>query len=441
MHPRRAAALALLAAVACNRAPRDVPAATATATTPTPPTPPTPASPASPEPGPAAMPPSAATAPLVTASNALGLDLWAKLATPGNLALSPASISIALTMAWGGAKAATADELRAALHLVGDPDAAMTTWGRLAAGLQSPTRTPRLRLANRLFGAQGYVFEAPYLARTQAAFGAPLEPVDFGGGADAARDHINGWVEAQTERRIRQLIPPGAITSDTRLVLVNAIAVLADWAHPFEPAETRPAPFAVTAAITTPVPTMHQLGTFRYGARDGVQILELPYAGGDLAMWLVLPDQVDGLGAVERGLDAGTLAGWQAAATEQRVAVALPRFTIDPPTALELSRPLGELGVHQAFSAGEADFTGIAAPPDPTRRLYFSAVFHKAFVQIDEHGTEAAAATAVLMAPGGAATRPAGFTADHPFLFFIVDRASGLILFMGRVADPAAAAR
>ena len=384
------------------------------------------------------MPTAAEVAPLATASNALAFDLWAKTAASGNVAMSPASISLALAMTYGGAKGETAAQMKQVLHLTGDADAAMIGWGTLAGALQAPDRKLKLRIANRLFGEETYTFESPYLERTKAAFGAPLEPTDFIHGADAARDHINGWIADQTEKRIKDLLPPRALTAATRLVLVNAIYFLADWEQPFEKLATSPEPFTLAPGKTSPVPTMHAQAHARLAKVDGVKMLELRYAGGDAAMWIVLPDKPDGLAAVEHGLDPARLGTWKAALTAQPVAIALPKFTIDPADALDLATPLAALGMARAFDAEKADFTGIAVDPDPAKRLYISRVIHKSFVKVDEKGTEAAAATAVVMPTGMGRPEPAEpFVADHPFLFFIVDRASGLVLFMGRVADPA----
>ncbi|HWO26457.1 MAG TPA: serpin family protein [Kofleriaceae bacterium] len=411
-------------------------------------------------------PPSAAdpaAAALAAASNAFGFDLWSRVrAAPGNLSISPASISIALAMAWGGARGETAAEMKQVLRVGAEADAAMAAWGRLAAALQGPSRSLVLRIANRLFGEQRYQLEGAYLEKTRAAFGAPLEPVDFAGAPEPARAHINQWVADQTEQRIRDLLPPGSIDPATRLVLVNAIYFLADWLNPFEKEATSALPFTVAPGQTRSAMMMVQQNTYRMAKTDGVSVLELPYAGGDAArgelfhrlgladvlelpyvggdaaMIIVLPDQAFGLEAVEASLDTARLTRWMQALTSQEIILWLPRFVIDPPAALELGWELQALGMVRAFDRERADFTGIASPPQPADRLFISAVFHKAFVRVDEQGTEAAAATAVVEVDG-AAPEPEPvleLKIDHPFLFFIVDRASGLVLFMGRVTDP-----
>ena len=380
----------------------------------------------------------AAAAKLAAASNAFGVELWkAQGAAAGNVAMSPASITAALAMTWGGAKGTTSAEMRKVLQLEGDVAAVFQAYGRLAASLQDPKRQQKLRIANRLFGEQSFTFEQPFIAQTTQAFAAPLQPMDFVGSAEAQRGAINQWVEAQTEHRIKDLLPPRSITDATRLVLVNAIYFLADWAQPFKAEQTFDAPFSLTARKQKNVPMMHQRGGFRLATGGGATVLELPYQGDDTAMWIVLPNTVNGLPAVEAQLSTALLATWSASFKNQEIVVTLPKFEINPPDSLALSQALKKLGINDAFDENKADFTGIGVPPEANRRLFISAVFHKAFVKVDENGTEAAAATAVVMMDGTGAPRPAPtFVADHPFLFMIVDKRSGLLLFIGRVDDP-----
>jgi serpin B len=379
---------------------------------------------------------------LAQGSNAFGFDLYARLrATRGNLVVSPASVSTALTMTWGGARGATAEQMARVMHLEGTPAAVLPASGRLAAMLQDPARPLVFRIANRLFGEKSAAFESAYLQATKAAFGAGLEPVDFKGAPEKARVFINGWVEEQTEKRIRDLIPPGAVNADTRLALVNAIYFLGDWAEPFEKNATRPRPFHVTPTTPKDVPTMHRLATLRFAPGEGRKALELPYKGDQLSMVLVLPDALDGLDALEAALTPAAFDALVASLKPTRVSVALPKFEIDPAASLALADLLQAMGMRLAFDREKADFTGIAHPKSPADRLYLARVYHKAFVKVDEKGTEAAAATAALMMRAGSmppVEKPAEFKADHPFLFFIRDKATGLVVFMGRVADPGA---
>jgi serpin B len=378
---------------------------------------------------------------LASANNAFAVDVYAKIrAEKGNLAFSPFSLSTALAMTWAGARGETAAQMKKVLHLDAASDRALDAAGHLVASYGGPDQKVTVRVANRLFGEKSYSFEQPYLSRIKGAFGAPLEPLDFKTANEPARQHINGWVAGQTENRIQNLIPLGGIDDQTRLVLTNAIYFLGDWATPFEKERTSPAPFFSAKGEQHEVPTMHAAEPFGYAAAGGAKILQLPYENGALAMTFVLPDAVDGLEGLEAKLTPDVLAGMLKGIATTRVIVSLPKFEINPATSLSLAETLKALGMSLAFDRSKADFTGIANPPNPADRLWISRVFHKAFVRVDEKGTEAAAATAVVMAPAGAApptTQPPEFKADHPFLFLLRDTRTGLILFMGRVSDPA----
>jgi serpin B len=386
----------------------------------------------------ALMPQAAQTKILAKSSNAFAFDLYGKVRSgPGNLAMSPASISAALAMTFGGARAATEEQMKRVLHLEGSRETVMSDWGALARALQDPGRPLKLRIANRLFGEKTYKLEQPYLEQTKAAYGAALEPVDFKTAFEPARTHINGWVEDQTEHRIKDLLPLGALDKLTRLVLVNAIYFLADWADPFDKSSTGDETFTVAGGAQKKTPMMRRSGGYKVAQADGVQILELPYKGDDTAMLVVLPESKDGLADVEQSLSSAKLDAWTAALASKNVLVTLPRFEVSPSPSMSLGDLLMALGMTDAFDRDKADFTGIATPSDPRERLKISKVFHKAFVKVDEKGTEAAAATAVVAAAGGGPpAKPFEFRVDHPFLFFIVDKPSGLILFVGRVNDP-----
>jgi len=376
---------------------------------------------------------------LARGSNQFAFELHRVLrAQPGNLAFSPASISIALAMTWSGARGTTAAQMGKVLHLQGAPGTVMPEAGALLKALNDPARTSyTLRVANRLFVEKTYPLLPAYLAQV-AAFDAPAEPTDFRHAPEPARQHINQWVARQTADRIRDLLAPNSINDQTRLALVNALYLLADWLKPFAHERTQPRPFHAPAGAHD-VPTMLQVETFDYAEAPGLQLLEMRYRGEELAMDVLLPATPTGLDALEKDIDATRLAGWLAALKPERLFVSLPRFTIDPAGPIVLSDALQALGMTEAFDRERADFTALANPPSPADRLVISQVFHKAFVKVDEKGTEAAAATAVVMARAGSAApaRPKEFVADHPFLFVIRDLRSGLILFLGRVTDPA----
>ncbi len=385
------------------------------------------------------MPEKSDAARAAASSNTFGLALYGNLAKKqGNLAMSPLSITTALAMTWVGARGDTEKEMRTVLHFSGDGDAAAL--GKLSMALTSPGRPLTLTIANRLFGEKSFTFQRPFLDTTKATFGAPLEPADFKGAADASRLHINAWVEEKTEHRIKDLLPPRSLTEDTRMVLVNAIYFLADWQTPFKKEATYPEAFKVAGGAEKKVPTMHLGKACAMLQADSAKILSLPYKDADTAMLIALPDAADGISALEAKLTGAKMDDWQKAlATAQlsQVDIALPSFKIEPGPPVTLAEPLKAMGMPLSFDVEKADFTGIGIPPNPRNRLYIAEIFHKAFVKVDEKGTEAAAATAVVMAEGGGMPPKAvPFKADHPFLFFVVNKSSGAVLFMGRVADP-----
>lgn len=376
-----------------------------------------------------------AAAKLARSSNAFGFDLYQRLRhKPGNLVISPASIATSLFLPWGGARGDTAAQMGKVLHLNGTASQVMATSGLLSRSLQDPARPIVFRIANQLFAEKTFQLLPAYLEKTKTAFGAPVESLDFEKAPDPSRIRINRWVESKTQGRIKDLIPAGGVAPDTRLVLVNAIYFLGDWETPFEHGLTRPAPFHLTAVVSKNVPTMFRLDEFRVARQDGVTALEIPYQGGSLSMMLLIPDEIGGLAAIESSLDARKLDALGSAMRREFVELALPKFKINPGKSLSLGEDLKALGMSLAFDRTQADFTGIADPPNPMDRLVLGKVFHKAFVRVDEKGTEAAAATEVDAIPLGGP--PPQLRVDRPFLFLIRDTASGLILFLGRVSNP-----
>jgi serpin B len=387
-----------------------------------------------------APPDPAALARLAQGSNAFGFDLYQRLrGTPGNLVISPASLTTALTMTWGGAAGETAAQIGKVLHQEGTADEAMATSGQLARVLQDPARPVVFRIANQLFVERSYPLVPAFLRRMRSDFGAAAEPVDFKGAPERSRSRINRWVEEQTAHRIQDLVPSGGVTAETRLALVNAIYFLGDWAVPFERAATQPAPFHATPAETRDVPTMNRVGGFRVARKDGVSAVELPYKGGGMSMLVLIPDELGGLESLESRLDAGKLEGLVAGLKGEHVWLSLPKFEVRPAMSLSLGEDLIALGMPLAFDGGKADFTGMANPARAAERLAIAKVFHKGFVKVDEKGTEAAAASAVMMAETSAIAGgepPLRIQVDRPFLFLIRDNAAGLVLFLGRVTDP-----
>ncbi len=373
----------------------------------------------------------------VKASNGFGLALYQELkGKEGNLVFSPASISVALAMTYAGAKGTTAKEMETTLQSGSDGKAFHGAWATQLSAWQKPTGA-EIAVANRLFGDKKYNFEAPYLSLTKAHYGAPLQSVDFAGAPEKQRVMINGWVAEQTRDRIQDLIPKPGVTGDTRMALVNAIYFKAKWNEPFPTTATKDDTFTTGAGTKVTTPMMSHTTHAQYGEVDGVQLMELGYQGGRFATLFVLPATNQKLADVETKLDRDLLDKWTGALKGERTWIRLPKFKIEPGAAVELSDPLKAMGMNQAFVRGEADFTGITNPSNPEDRLFIEKVYHKAFVAMDEAGTEAAAATAVMMGrAGGVPAEPKKFHADRPFLFFIRDTTTNLVVFAGRIVDP-----
>jgi serpin B len=295
-----------------------------------------------------------------------------------------------------------------------------------------------LTLANRLFGKKGYAFREKFLAQLQDSYQAPLEEMDFSNSTESTK-RINGWVEEKTRERIKNLIPAGVLNGGTRLVLVNAVYLKAPWMEAFTAAATKPEPFHVGGGAAKDVPTMVRKYHFGYAKHDGYTAVTLPYYGGDLHFLVIVPDEVKGLADVEKKLTAEALADC-AKLEAKDVILHLPKFKIEGAT-ISLTKELEALGMKSAFDhpAGSADFSRMA-PRTPADYLYISDVLHKTFIAVDEKGTEAAAATAVIMRAGSAAPAkrpdPIEVKVDRPFLFAIQHRESGACLFLGRVMDP-----
>ena len=368
----------------------------------------------------------------IGASNALAMDLFDEVRKKkGNLLFSPASISVAFSMTYAGANGETAAEMRKVLHLP-EGDAIHDSAGKVLRGWNAEAGHT-LRSVNRLFGAKEYTFVPAFLARTRDSYAAPLEPVDFAASPDAARKHINQWVMEQTQDRIDELLPGASINDRTKLVLVNAIYFLGQWAHGFDASRTSQQPF-IGESGQTMVPMMSQTATHGYLEVEGAQILELAYEGSPLVMTVMLPKDPAGLDAIEKRFST-QFGEWVAALKKQEVSVLLPRFEMKG-ARIPLVENLKALGMNLAFDPAKADFTNMSKPANAASELYISDAFHEAFVKVDEKGTEAAAATAVVMAPRGAAPVVTTFRADRPFLFTIRDAETGAILFVGRVANP-----
>lgn len=368
--------------------------------------------------------------PLVAADSEFAFDLYAQLAKKdGNLFFSPYSISNALAMPYAGAKGNTALEMQKVLHFPFDQEAVNQSFAQLIRQTQDRKAAKyKLVVANRLFGQKDYGFLPNFLKTTQLYYGAPLEEVDFIGATETARKTINSWVEKKTQDKIKDLIQPGVLDIETRLVLANAIYFKAAWKTPFTDKATKPAPFFAPGKKQN-VATMHGSFTTRYYKGDGFSAVELPYEQNDLSMVIFLPEKNDDLAAFEKDLNAANLKSWMSKFSPHEVAVSLPKFKVT--AEFQLNKALEALGMHDAFT-NKADFSGMTSRD----KLHISAVIHKAFVDVNEAGTEAAAATAVIMRLSSAITKSATFNADHPFVYLIRDNKTGSVLFIGRVVNP-----
>jgi len=372
---------------------------------------------------------------LVAGQSAFAFDLYNLLFDEeANLFYSPYSISLALAITYAGARGETARQMADALQFTLPQDRLHRAFNALDMALATrgedldPDERFRLHIANALWGQEGYAFLAAFLDELAENYGAGLRLVDFVGAPDASRRTINEWVEQQTEDRIKDLLPAGSISPDTRLVLSNAIYFNAAWMHPFEEEVTQDGTFHLFDGGQVTVPMMTQSELLGYTAGEGYQAVELPYLGGELSMVILVPAQ----GTFQdwaRGMDARQLAAIVGDMERMQVQLAMPRFTFK--SGFRLRDALVDLGMSDAFS-GAADFSGMSGGRD----LFISNVYHKAFVAVDEEGTEAAAATAVVMELTAAPAQPVEVTVDRPFMFLIRDIETGTILFLGHVVDP-----
>ena len=382
---------------------------------------------------------------VVAGINRFGFDLYAELRDAGgDLAISPASLSTAFGLAYAGARGSTAEELARVLHYppAGDVHAA---FGGLLKTMDVRRNGRTLSVNNALWLQQGLKLKPDYRSLVERHYGAGLQWVDYRGNREAARQRINRWVEGKTNNRIRGLLQPSNLNRDTRSILVNTVYFKADWAVPFDPRATVASDFTLASGGKAKRPLMHRQLDIAYAEGGGVKAVSLPYRGGETEMVLLLPDRADGLAALERGLTAEAMDGWLAKLGEGRepVSVTLPRFKIEQ--RFELAKPLVRLGMRTAFS-DSSDFSGMKIV-DPASRdredwnFKIGDVVHQVFVEVEEKGTEAAAATAItqVIITGARTPRPPKvFRADHPFLFLIRDRRTGAILFFGRYTGESA---
>ena len=378
---------------------------------------------------------------LVDGNTAFAFDLYHALVAAGeNHNFSPFSISLALAMTYAGARGDTASQMADVLGYSLPEETLHPAWNALdlalagrraeAAGVDEKDRF-ELSIANSLWGQQDYLFLPEFLDQLALNYGAGMRLVDFAGDSESARRQINKWVEDQTRDRIKDILAPGSLDPLTRLALVNAIYFKATWMHEFDANDTSDGPFYLLGGGQKTVEMMG-LGKsqqFSYADGDGWQAISLPYKGGLADMVIIMPDEGN-FQAFEAALDAAQYESILASLETQKVLLIMPKFTFE--TKYGLSEALSQLGMTDAFDPGKADFSGM----DGTRALYIMDAIHQAFIAVDEKGTEAAAATIVIVGMTSLPMKDIILTIDHPFFFVIRDVPTGTLLFMGRVLNP-----
>lgn len=397
------------------------------------------------------------TSHLVDCNTQFAFNLYGQLKdVDGNLFISPFSISTAMAMTYAGARGQTAEQMRKTLCIHEmfrtdiNPNMEAIAYDLLIDRLnqQGQQGNCQLSIANALWAQKGYPFLDTFIQLNSQYYHAGLENVDFINETEKSRQTINQWVEDKTQDKIKDLISPGALNAMTRLVLTNAIYFKGTWANQFNSAWTEDANFFVPGNKPVTVSMMTQKANFNYAETDTLQIVELPYIDNQLSMVVLLPKAKDGIAELEKQLTGEKLIGWYKQMQDEVIIIDLPHFEMM--SKFSLAKTLAAMGMPDAFSSKVADFSymidsgrdmmggGLKPLNTNTEKLYISDVIHKAFVSVGEKGTEAAAATAVIMMVGGAPDlmSPPIFRADHPFVFLIKDNKTSSILFIGRVLDP-----
>lgn len=361
------------------------------------------------------------------------LDLYNQLKmTDGNLFFSPFSIFTALAMTWAGARENTAVQMAETLHFTEKPAQFHRAIGDLISQLNAVQKETdvELSIANAIWAQKGYQFLDEFFRIVQQSYQADLKQVDFSSAAESARQAINAWVEQQTNEKIKDLLPPKVLNALTRLVLVNAIYFKGFWDNQFKSRDTREMEFWLLTEVAVKVPMMHQEHQFGYWENDWLQIMEMPYKEESLSLIVLLPKEKTGITDLEQKLNFENMMAWQSRLRKRKVIVFFPKFKIE--SQFSLAQTLALMGMPDAFDPELADFSAMVGQ----KELYISAVIHKAFLEVNEEGSEAAAATGVVVGVTSIAPSPPIFKADHPFVFFIRDNKSQSILFLGRVLNP-----
>lgn len=368
---------------------------------------------------------------IVAGNNELAFDLYKQMTLNNNdtnVFYSPISISTALAMTYAGARGETEKQMAKTLHFTLDQQHLHPAYFELMKSLKNQ-KEYELHIANALWGQTGYKFLNDFVSLTNNYYEAGFKEVNFKNNTEGSRREINHWVEEQTKEKIKELIPEKILKPSTRLVLTNAIYFKGSWAHKFDTKKTLEIPFKTTSGRKIQVPTMMTQNDLNYTENNMFQILELPYSGNKLSMVILLPKENQKLEQLEKILTANTIETWLGDLRKEKIDLFLPKFKIA--YNLNLNDALKSLGMKDAFDE-TANFSGMTGYHD----LYISRVLHKAFVDVNEEGTEAAAATAVIMEFKSMPSKSLIFKADHPFIFLIRDISTGNIVFIGRIMNP-----
>jgi len=375
---------------------------------------------------------------IVDANNQFAKDLYSRYKLEDkNIFFSPYSISSALAMTYEGAKGRTAEEMQAVLHLPNDKEQIRNDFVSIYTEINKADKPYKLTTANALWAQTNFPFYEDYFNTVNTYYDGKVTNLNFKTDTENSRLTINGWVENKTNDRIKNLIPKNVLSVDTRLVLTNVIYFKANWSNKFSAEDTRDGLFTLNSGDTVIAKMMHQTGQYNYAETNNFQILEMNYAGNDLSMLIILPKE-DKMNTVDAMFTPEKLIEWKTSLETKKVIVTMPKFTFE--STYEMSEDLKAMGMPTAFMPFNADFTGMYNQTKTDgENLYISAVIHKTFIEVAENGTEAAAATAVIMTSATAMPPteiPKVFNANHPFIFIIQQKATGNILFMGRLSDP-----
>jgi serine protease inhibitor len=374
---------------------------------------------------------------VVNGNNEFALDMYTSLSHgDGNIFFSPYSISSALAMTYAGARGNTETQMAQTLHFTVDQELLHPIFSRLTKDLVSDkTKGYQLNIANNLWGQHGYKFIPAFLSINERCYGAGLNVVDFSKDTEGARQAINASIAKATQDKIKELIKAGILTPDTKLVLTNAIYFKSDWDAKFNKAMTKEDSFTLLKGEPIKTTMMHKRSSYKYAEAEDSQIIELPYVvSSTLSMVVFLPKQIDGITDCEKAFNIKNVEHRLSKLKPEDVKIYMPKFKMD--YGCELQETLGRMGMADAFDAKKADLSGMS---DEKPGLFIAKVIHQAFIDVNEEGTEAAAATGVVVAPTGRAvepSKPIEFRADHPFIFMIRDMTTGSILFIGRLMDP-----